>query len=280
MRGTRPLAESLFFGWMRLLERVAVFVDAGYLFAASGSLLAGRRATRSELSLDPGAAEDYLRTFAEREAGLPLLRIYWYDGTDSGPTADHTALMWTQNIKVRLGIVNSYGQQKGVDSLIISDMINLARTGGVATVILLTGDEDLRVGVQQAQEAGLRVHLLGIEPKRENQSNMLQQEADIIHEIGKAEVGRFLSLLRRPGAISVSIATTASRDEKIEAVAAAVVGALDTKTRGRLKADFEAGNWQIPRDQDRALIKTLGEYLHPIEECDKREMRTKFRELV
>jgi len=262
------------------VDRVAVFVDAGYLFAAGGRLLVGRRVPRGELSLDVGAVEQFLREFAEAETGLPLLRIYWYDGTDSGPTADHTRLMWTQNVKVRLGIVNNYGEQKGVDSLVVSDMINLARSGNVASCVLLTGDEDLRVGVQQAQEAGLRVHLVGIEPRQQNQSNMLQQEADIRHELGQAQIGRFLSIRTRVGGLEVHVPDGASRDQTIAAVVRAVVDSLDAATRTALRLSFDTGERRVPREHDHLLLKTLGDYLGAIEERDKWNMREMFRDSV
>ena len=68
------------------------------------------------------------------------------------------------------------GQQKGVDSLIIMDLIELARNHAISEAVLLSGDEDLRVGVQLAQSFGVRVHLLGVEPTRGNQSYLLLQE--------------------------------------------------------------------------------------------------------
>ena len=51
--------------------------------------------------------------------------------------------------------MNSSGPAKGVDSLIVTDMITLARNGAMSDAVLLSGDEDLRVGVQQAQEFGV-----------------------------------------------------------------------------------------------------------------------------
>jgi uncharacterized LabA/DUF88 family protein len=79
------------------------------------------------------------------------------------------------NVKVRLGFVNSVGEQKGVDSLIVTDMIALARNRAVSDAVLVSGDEDLRVGVQQAQEFGVRVHLVGIKPSGGNQSLFLRR---------------------------------------------------------------------------------------------------------
>ena len=65
--------------------------------------------------------------------------------------------------------MNSVGEQKGVDSLIVTDMINLARNRAISDAVFVSGDEDLRVGVQQAQEFGVRVHLVGIKPSRGSQ---------------------------------------------------------------------------------------------------------------
>ena len=68
-----------------------------------------------------------------------------------------------------------------MDSLIVTDMITLARNRAMASCVLLCGDEDLRVGVQQVQEHGVRVHLLGV-GRVENQSGFLKQEADNTHK--------------------------------------------------------------------------------------------------
>ena len=174
------------------MDRVAVFVDAGYLFKQGGVTLTGRTTTRGELSLDIPAVVTHLKDFATTATGLPLLRIYWYDGTGSGPSAQHVALAFHHDVKVRLGIVNSAGQQKGVDSLLVTDMINLARNGSMCDAVLLSGDEDIRVGVQQAQDHGVRVHLLGIAPARSNQSDLLLQEADQRFEWDEDDVSTFL----------------------------------------------------------------------------------------
>ncbi len=56
----------------------------------------------------------------------------------------------------------------------------------------LTGDEDIRVGVIMAQEYGVRLHLLGIKPAKSNQSNLLLQEADVIHVWESPDVETFI----------------------------------------------------------------------------------------
>ena len=175
------------------MDRVAVFVDAGYLFAQASVALAGKKLPRGRMLLDHERAVETLEAFGKRVSGVPLLRIYWYDGTSTGPTAQHITLAHVAGLKMRLGFVNSVGEQKGVDSLIVTDMIALARNGAMTDAVLLSGDEDLRVGVQQAQEFGVRVHLLGIRPSRGSQSLFLLQEADSTHEWGPDDLTPFLS---------------------------------------------------------------------------------------
>jgi hypothetical protein len=136
---------------------------------------------------------------AARIPEFKLLRIYWYDGSGGlRPTIEQEQLARLDNVKVRLGLINSAGQQKGVDSLIVTDLIELARLGAICDAVLLSGDEDVRVGVQIAQNYGVRIHLLGIEPSRGSQSKALLQEADTTSEWTKATVAKFLSIRSSP----------------------------------------------------------------------------------
>ncbi len=148
---------------------MAVFVDAGYLFAQGSALVAGSKRPRIDLILDAPSVVAELTTFAIAKApSCSLLRIYWYDGAISGarPTADQALLANSDNVKLRLGFVNSLGQQKGVDSLIVTDLIELARQKSICDAVLMSGDGDVRVGVQIAQNYGVKVHLLGVTPSR------------------------------------------------------------------------------------------------------------------
>jgi uncharacterized LabA/DUF88 family protein len=54
------------------------------------------------------------------------------------------------DVKIRLGYINGAGQQKGVDSLIVTDLIELARNQAISDAYLVSGDGDLRVAVQIA----------------------------------------------------------------------------------------------------------------------------------
>ena len=161
------------------MDRIAVFVDAGYLFAQGSAAVTGSKKPRANVVLDAPEALAALKALAaEKAPDCKLLRIYWYDGAIGGarPTTDQAVLANLDDVKLRLGFVNSSGQQKGVDSLIVTDLIELARLKSVSDAILLSGDEDVRVGVQIAQNYGVRVHLLGITPARGSQSHQLLQE--------------------------------------------------------------------------------------------------------
>lgn len=258
------------------MDRAAVFVDAGYLFAASSRLLTGELLPRSRLTLDYDAVLDLFARLVTETAGMPLLRIYWYDGTATGPTPQQITLAYRPSVKVRLGFVNQNGEQKGVDSLIVTDLISLSRNRAMADALLLTGDEDIRVGVQQAQEFGVRVHLLGIAPARENQSRFLVQEADSVRELGATEVESFLSI-----APPVSDAPS-----PVEPRAAAAPGALDVIAR-RIAEELRpeereamltaSAGGSVPAHIDRQLLLAGSQSLGcQLTGPQKREIRTAF----
>lgn len=240
------------------MNRTAVFVDAGYLFAQSSVELIGQKSPRSSLVLDAVAVRDFFRELARAvapESGL--LRIYWYDGTSSGPTPQHLALMYLDDMKVRLGFVNSVGEQKGVDSLIVTDMIELARNRAIADALLLSGDEDLRVGVQQAQEFGVRVHIVGIRPARGSQSQFLLAEADTTRELKAPDLLRFLRVAQPTTERPVHSEVAASGDpatHEFSEVAHHVAGQiLDEKERSTLVELYRAER-RIPQQVDRVLL--------------------------
>ena len=151
--------------------RTAVFVDAGYLYSAGSKLLSGNALPRTSVQLDLDAALGALRHAVQASSPSgSLLRIYWYDGMPrAGPTSEQQNLADSTDVKLRLGVIAYTGRQKGVDSLIVTDLIELARNHAITDALLLSGDEDVRIGVQIAQTYGVRVHLLGIQPAPDNE---------------------------------------------------------------------------------------------------------------
>lgn len=164
------------------------------MFASGARALTGEKLTRSQLHLDHEAVLKLLTALVTELTGLPLLRIYWYDGATTGPNAAHVALAYRPSLKLRLGQVDAQGQQQGVDELLVADLVTLAKNRALCDAVLVTGDDDLRAGVEEAQAHGVRVHLVGIPPARDNQAAALVQAADRVRELTTAELKSFLSL--------------------------------------------------------------------------------------
>ena len=145
--------------------RIAVFVDAGYLYAQGSIAItkAKKPKPREELSLDVQKLLTKLKELIKEVApNNGLLRVYWYDGALPGRLNEsQMKLAMTDDVKLRLGRLHEDGQQKGVDSLIVTDLIELARNRSITDALLISGDEDVRVGVEIAQTHGVRVHLSG-----------------------------------------------------------------------------------------------------------------------
>ncbi len=277
------------------MDRVAIFVDAGYLFAQGSTALVGSKKSRTELVLDAPQVIAELRSLASEKAPeCKLLRIYWYDGAIGGarPTTDQASLANLDDVKLRLGFVNNVGEQKGVDSLIVTDLIELARLNSIAEAVLLSGDEDVRVGVQIAQNYGVRIHLLGIVPSRGSQSHQLIQEADTSTEWSAETIASFLSLRTispnsleappRPPTVAAPVSPSEDTRslETIERSVQTFVDALSgTDIRGILAYwETERG---IPADFDRKLLPSSRAALgRNLESDETKHMRHCFRRLV
>jgi hypothetical protein len=157
------------------LDRYAIFVDVGYVVASVAELLAGS-AERHLVGCDYGQLVSSLVDQAAHDSGLPLLRTYWYDASLSGqPEHDQVTVADLPGVRLRLGRLVR-GEQKGVDSRIVRDMIVLAHDRAMAAAYLAAGDEDICEGVVEAQDHGVRVTLLGVPGV--NQSRLLMQQAD------------------------------------------------------------------------------------------------------
>ncbi len=201
--------------------RVAVFVDAGYVYAQGSSVITGLKnpKSREALALDETKIVEVLKLKARlASAGKELLRIYWYDGAPiTGPSTVQIRIGQLDDVKLRLGHLNSDGQQKGVDSLIVTDLMELARNKAIADAVVVTGDEDIRIGVQLTQSFGVRVHLLGINGPRTSQSQTLMQEADTVELWGKSHVSTFLKLAGNKKAVTAqkSVTVTVAKPAKV-----------------------------------------------------------------
>lgn len=279
------------------MKRHAVFVDAGYVFAQGSVSLLGSKIPRTQLKLDAVEIVKQLKSLAVGQSpNVELLRIYWYDGAWSGPTVDHLAIARMDNVKLRLGSINSAGEQKEVDSLLVTDLIDLARNQSICDATIVTADIDMRIAVQVAQTFGVRVHLVGLEPSKVSQSQSLRQEADTVHEIAKADVSKFLALLTpSPPKGSFEAGTTSLSEPKADKKSTefktighvldeAIEKTLTVVNSGdlsNLKAALVASSDVVPMEYDRRLLGTCRTLLkRDLTGDERREMRSAFRRKV
>ena len=253
--------------------RAAVFVDAGYLYSAGSKLLAGNALPRSSVQLDLDAALEALRQAVHASSpSVSLLRIYWYDGMPrTGTTAEQQRVAGSRDVKLRLGAIAYTGRQKGVDSLIVTDLIELARNHAISDALVLSGDEDIRVGVQIAQTYGVRVHLLGIQRAADNQGNqsrLLRQESDTSEEWKRSDIEAMLTIRvqaqpRTAEADRAALEESPPAAEQLDRVAGDFTRARSPAERNLLSVlgDHDA----IPDELDRVLLRSaadmLGRYL-------------------
>lgn len=180
------------------MDRFVVMVDAGYFLRQSIEVVSRRASTkRRELDItDPAGVIALLVEESKTALGLTdreLLRVYWYDGVmPTGLTPQQRALVQLPDVSFRPGTVNSRGQQKGVDSLIVTDLIELAANHAICDAAVVTGDGDLGIGIELAQKKGVRVALLGVEDLSvgiaHHQSFEVTSRADRVARLGHTKL--------------------------------------------------------------------------------------------
>ncbi len=161
----------------------AIYVDAGYLLAASATRVTGTSLRRG-VRVDHAALIHGLIAQAEAESGLPLLRVNWYDsgGRPGGmPDLQQDHIGMLPRVKLRLGRLSQTGEQKGVDLRMGLDLATYARNRVVDAIYLVSGDDDLTEAVEEAQFHGLQLVILAVPDDRGRPhavAKNLQREAD------------------------------------------------------------------------------------------------------
>jgi hypothetical protein len=124
--------------------------------------------------------------------------------------------------------------KRGVDSLIVTEIIDLTRNRAISDAVVVTGDEDLRIAFQVAQAFGVRVHVLAAGDPTKNVSPSLQMESDSVSALDGVWFTSHFELIAHtatsspPGApvISPSKAPQAPHAITIEAALTAVIGEM------------------------------------------------------
>lgn len=278
--------------WIESVLQIAVFVDAGYVYAQGSALIAGHKQPRTAIELNVREILARLRKVAEEACPEGrMLRTYWYDGLLRGgrPNSEQIEVANAPLSKLRLGMVNSKGEQKGVDSLIVTDLIDLARNRVISDALIVSGDEDIRIGVQVAQTFGVQVHLLGIKPARGSQSPDLIQEADTHREWTEDDVNAFLVVRLPAPAAGQPSAVVAPQSEAavgseadtleaaVEAEMAATIAQLDATKRESVRAAVQATPGRVPPELDRPTLARIRNRVgRDLTDAERKAFRVKF----
>ncbi|MCL2075272.1 MAG: NYN domain-containing protein [Betaproteobacteria bacterium] len=280
------------------MDRYAIFVDAGYFFAAGAQAAFKQYVSRRQVVLksSPAAMIADLCSKAGRVVdNLPLLRTYWYDATPSSRlTMEQSALAMLPGVKLRIGVLNNIGKQKGVDSLIVTDIIDLSRNRAIADAVLMTGDEDLRIAVQVAQSFGVRVHLLGCGDLSRNMSEYLQMEADSVTSLEDRWFASHLEISNDMpyGAQSMYTSSIFPAGEDViqdeeafnEAVSSAIDEILASASYEQIQQLNQHFAYQtfVPTEYDRRLVGTISARLNSrkLNPEEMRSLRTQFMQTV
>lgn len=260
------------------MDRFGVFVDAGYLFAAAGELCCGTR-DRRKLTLDHVAMAEGLAKIGADSCGLGHLRTYWYDGARDGrPTAQHLSIGSLPGVKIRLGRLTQSGQ-KGVDSRIVRDLIILSQERAISVAYLLGGDEDLREGVSEAQERGVRVVLLDIERERGQGgiAQTLEMEADVVLKLDKKFLAKRISLAVSPAVTAPVPAPPKAPPAPVDVGREFGVWWLAQVAPDEAQA-VKVARPRIPMELDRALLVSATAHLSKahLEDAERAEIRAGF----
>jgi len=258
------------------MDRFGIFVDAGYLYAASGELCFGVT-DRNRLSLSFGSCAEALADFSSHKSGLQHLRTYWYDGArDARPTPDHLEIAHLPGVKLRLGRLVR-GRQKGVDSRIVRDLIVLSQERAISVAYLMGGDEDLREGVSEAQERGVRVVLIAIEPLNEqNLSPTLAMEADEVVVLGKDFISPHIRLI--PEAADLVDAGAAPVAADPLRLGRELAAAWKARVPADQVTELRRNRPRIPPELDRELLDSAASSLghRHIDDDDRKKIRRGF----
>jgi uncharacterized LabA/DUF88 family protein len=243
-----------------VLDRCGIFVDARYLIAEGAKEFVSPAAKRGDVAVDYPALVRQLVKHANEACGLPLLRVYWYDGAvDRVPTNEQLAISALPDVKLRLGGLTKTGQ-KGVDALVYRDLTTLARERAIVTAFLLAGDEDLREGVAMAQELGVHVSLWGAGGVA-NQSRTLAAEVDrcerldpYLTDLFAPAPGSRLALARQPAPMP---GTPGPEPAAVQATAAEFARTWTARATFEEVGELLAGRPRVPASLDAELLRTV-----------------------
>lgn len=241
------------------MDRFVILVDAGYFLRQAVEILScsasheRRDLTITSLELMIESLVQKTRTALDIP-GRELLRVYWYDGVmPTGLTTQQKGIVALPDVMFRAGTVNSHGQQKGVDSLIVTDLIELASNHAICDAALVTGDADLAVGIEIAQKRGVRIAVIGLEDPTarvpHSQSYEITSRADRVERLRGPDLTPYMRY--NPPAPSTSPSATTAVAPAPTRASAPIPALAPTH------AAFSHSSTTAPSTADDARIETL-----------------------
>jgi uncharacterized LabA/DUF88 family protein len=267
------------------MGRVAVFVDAGYFWPQACLAIGADDKSRRSVEIDPTAMRKaFIDEVSKQFPSSELLRIYWYDSpaAEERPQ-EHAPIAALDDFKLRVGLRNGLGRQKGVDGLLMADLMGLAANKAIDSALIVSGDADMQPAIGVAQTMGLRVHLLLLGNEHFVSSHLLA-EADKKTQWNNEAIAAFATpgKARKPderqrdaGDDPLPRAAPAWNDEWIaraEDICRKLIIENDGETVVELAGRIDG--YSIPSDIDRLLLGTakraFGRLLDPLERNDLR----------
>lgn len=174
------------------------------------------------------------------------------------------------------------GQQKGVDGLLMADLIALSQNKAISSAVIISGDADLVPGISAAQMLGVRIHRLEISGQ-EASSPTLCEEVDRNSEWPRNDIEGFASKKDKDGSAKqgnlispIDVQEDISQAPpsiSLDEIAVKFVSGLNVGEKDEILSKVS-----IPPDKDKQLLfqakVALKRFLRPEE---KKELRSKVR---
>lgn len=237
------------------MKKITIFVDAGYFFSGSTYSLFQQNLSRKDILFNAFSFVEYLKKYCLDSLNGELLRVYWYDGVlPTGLSNAQQEISLTNHISFRKGFINEKGEQKCVDTRIVADIIEFSYQKSMEEIIVIGSDADLTVGVEKAQNLGVKVHLLTVSDICISQE--LREQSDTYAQVTEELLAEWISTTVQGDELPQL------REEQLTDITTAFIDKLDTKERESLIYQIKYGEGKIPKQSDKELL-TIGRlYLH------------------
>jgi len=177
--------------------KIAIFIDGAYL----------DKIAEPEF----GVRIDYEKISKELSLGKELLRTYYYhcEPYQSNPPTPEESERFSRaqrffsmltklpRFEVRLGklqCISGEFRQKGVDTLLSIDMVNLAASGKISDAVLLAGDSDYIPAIKVIKDHGVNITLF----HSKNRGSYHSALWDICDERFPIDLGLIEKIKRKP----------------------------------------------------------------------------------